>query len=187
MRSGGGQAKSPAVKPFGSDHSIRGGSPESPGFIQYVCQPGRDRLAEPSQKVSPGTIDATSLSSSTRTLGSAARAGPGVPSSTAMPARRTTMMAKRRRQDVICPALSHRGLGLVLRSPAGQGRPVSRGGDMRLKDKVAIVTGGASGMGQSEATIFAREGAKVVVADMLEVEGRQTVDKIARPAARRGS
>ena len=35
---------------------------------------------------------------------------------------------------------------------------------MRLTGKVAIVTGGASGMGQSEATIFAREGAKVVVA-----------------------
>jgi NAD(P)-dependent dehydrogenase (short-subunit alcohol dehydrogenase family) len=49
---------------------------------------------------------------------------------------------------------------------------------MRLTGKVALVTGGASGMGQSEATIFAREGARVVVADVLEVEGRQTVDKI---------
>jgi NAD(P)-dependent dehydrogenase (short-subunit alcohol dehydrogenase family) len=34
-------------------------------------------------------------------------------------------------------------------------------------------------MGQSEATIFAREGAKVVVGDLLEAEGRQTVEKIA--------
>jgi NAD(P)-dependent dehydrogenase (short-subunit alcohol dehydrogenase family) len=50
---------------------------------------------------------------------------------------------------------------------------------MRLTGKVALVTGSASGMGQSEATIFAREGAKVVVADLLEVEGRQTADKIA--------
>jgi NAD(P)-dependent dehydrogenase (short-subunit alcohol dehydrogenase family) len=33
-------------------------------------------------------------------------------------------------------------------------------------------------MGQSEATIFAREGARVVVADVLEAEGRQTADKI---------
>ncbi len=49
---------------------------------------------------------------------------------------------------------------------------------MRLKDKVAIVSGGASGMGQSEAMLFAREGAKVVVADLLETEGRQTADKI---------
>lgn len=50
---------------------------------------------------------------------------------------------------------------------------------MRLAGKVALVTGGASGMGQSEATIFAREGAKVVVGDVLELEGRQTVEKIA--------
>jgi len=33
-------------------------------------------------------------------------------------------------------------------------------------------------MGQSEATIFAREGARVVVADVLEFEGRQAVEKI---------
>ncbi len=38
---------------------------------------------------------------------------------------------------------------------------------MRLSDKVAIVTGGAHGMGEAEARLFAREGAKVVVADML--------------------
>jgi NAD(P)-dependent dehydrogenase (short-subunit alcohol dehydrogenase family) len=49
---------------------------------------------------------------------------------------------------------------------------------MRLAGKVAIVTGGASGMGQSEAIIFAREGARVVVADLLEREGGQTVDTI---------
>ena len=38
---------------------------------------------------------------------------------------------------------------------------------MRLEDKVALITGGASGMGASMARIFAGEGAKVVVADML--------------------
>jgi NAD(P)-dependent dehydrogenase (short-subunit alcohol dehydrogenase family) len=38
---------------------------------------------------------------------------------------------------------------------------------MRLKDKVAIVTGGAHGMGEAETRLFAREGAKVVVADVL--------------------
>ena len=38
---------------------------------------------------------------------------------------------------------------------------------MRLNDKVAIVTGGAHGMGEAEARLFAREGARVVVADIL--------------------
>jgi NAD(P)-dependent dehydrogenase (short-subunit alcohol dehydrogenase family) len=50
---------------------------------------------------------------------------------------------------------------------------------MRLAGKVALVSGAASGMGQSEATIFAREGAKVIVADILEMEGKQVAEKIA--------
>ena len=50
---------------------------------------------------------------------------------------------------------------------------------MRLAGKVALITGGASGMGQSEATIFAREGARVVVADLLETEGQQVAAGIA--------
>jgi len=48
---------------------------------------------------------------------------------------------------------------------------------MRLNGKVALVSGGASSMGQSEALIFGREGAKVVVADLLE-EGQHVADKI---------
>ena len=39
---------------------------------------------------------------------------------------------------------------------------------MRLKDKVAIISGGAHGMGECEARLFAREGAAVVIADILE-------------------
>jgi 3(or 17)beta-hydroxysteroid dehydrogenase len=51
---------------------------------------------------------------------------------------------------------------------------------MRLAGKVALVSGGASGMGQSEAAIFAREGAKVTVGDILEAEGRQVAEKIVK-------
>ena len=49
---------------------------------------------------------------------------------------------------------------------------------MRLENKVAIITGAASGMGESAALLFAREGAKVVVADILEAQGQQVVDRI---------
>jgi len=44
-----------------------------------------------------------------------------------------------------------------------------------LEDKVAVVTGAAMGIGRSAAQIFAREGAAVVVADIDEVGGRDTV------------
>ena len=38
---------------------------------------------------------------------------------------------------------------------------------MRLDSKVALISGGARGMGAVEARMFANEGAKVVIADML--------------------
>src|SRR6476620_1818808 len=56
--------------------------------------------------------------------------------------------------------------------------PEPRGDAMRLQDKVAIVTGAASGMGAATARLFAREGAKVIVADMLEAEGQAVADSI---------
>ena len=50
---------------------------------------------------------------------------------------------------------------------------------MRLKDKVAIVTGAASGMGASTAKIFADEGAKVIVTDLAMDDGAAVADEIA--------
>jgi 3(or 17)beta-hydroxysteroid dehydrogenase len=51
-------------------------------------------------------------------------------------------------------------------------------GTMRLAGKVAIISGAASGMGAATARMFAREGAKVVIADVLEHEGRQVASAI---------
>ena len=45
---------------------------------------------------------------------------------------------------------------------------------MRLENKVALISGGARGMGAVEAHMFASEGAKVVIGDVLEEQGRQT-------------
>src|SRR6267154_612586 len=53
---------------------------------------------------------------------------------------------------------------------------------MRLANKVAIISGAASGMGAATARIFAREGARVIIADVLEHEGRQVADAIGASA-----
>lgn len=53
---------------------------------------------------------------------------------------------------------------------------------MRLKDKVAIVTGAASGFGAETARMYAREGAKVVLADLNEEGARKVASEIGSAA-----
>jgi len=49
---------------------------------------------------------------------------------------------------------------------------------MRLKDKVAIITGAGSGLGRASAILFAKEGARVVVAEIVSKDGEETVKRV---------
>jgi len=48
----------------------------------------------------------------------------------------------------------------------------------RFENRTVVVTGAASGMGASHARGFVAEGANVVIADMLELEGRPIADEL---------
>ena len=48
----------------------------------------------------------------------------------------------------------------------------------RLKDKVAIITGGARGMGAATSRLFAAEGAKLVIADVLDADGEKLAKEL---------
>ncbi|MFY0544641.1 3-oxoacyl-ACP reductase FabG [Brevibacillus sp. H7] len=51
---------------------------------------------------------------------------------------------------------------------------------MRLHNQVAVITGGASGLGRAAAELFAREGAHVVIADYQETLGKEAADAISQ-------
>lgn len=55
---------------------------------------------------------------------------------------------------------------------------------MRLKDKVALITGGGSGIGREASLLFAHEGAAVVVVDVSDDAGQHTVDDIRKQGGR---
>jgi meso-butanediol dehydrogenase/(S,S)-butanediol dehydrogenase/diacetyl reductase len=54
---------------------------------------------------------------------------------------------------------------------------------MRLKDKVALITGAGSGIGEATAKTFAREGASVVVVDLNDEGGKRVVEEIRKSGA----
>ena len=58
---------------------------------------------------------------------------------------------------------------------------------MRLKDKVAIITGAGHGMGEAEARLFAQEGAKIMVADILGGEAERVAADIRNAGGEAGS
>ncbi len=54
---------------------------------------------------------------------------------------------------------------------------------MRMKDKVVLVTGGAAGIGKATALRFAEEGARVVICDLNEAAGQESVKELGDDAA----
>ena len=57
----------------------------------------------------------------------------------------------------------------------------------RLKEKIALISGGARGQGAAEARLFVGEGAKVVIGDVLDAEARELADQINHRVASRAA
>ena len=49
---------------------------------------------------------------------------------------------------------------------------------MRLRDKVAVITGAGAGIGRAAAVLFAKEGARVLCADLDSATGEETVAQV---------
>ncbi len=58
-------------------------------------------------------------------------------------------------------------------------RPVAALSGRAFEGHIAVITGGSSGIGRATALAFAREGARIVVGDLNEVGGRETLDAVA--------
>ena len=76
------------------------------------------------------------------------------------------------------------GVDRALRPPADHGEQTYRGSG-KLQDKVAIITGGDSGIGRAVAIAFAREGADVLVSYLDEEEDAQETRRWVEQAGRR--
>src|SRR5947207_14501903 len=63
-------------------------------------------------------------------------------------------------------------------SPIGSGAAISKWPDMRLANKVVLITGGGSGIGKASCLLFAKEGAKVVVVDLKKETAEATAAEI---------
>ncbi len=55
---------------------------------------------------------------------------------------------------------------------------------MRLRDKIAVITGVGAGIGEAIAIRFAEEGARLALADIQEAAGRATLDNVTRMGAK---
>src|SRR4029453_13328476 len=67
---------------------------------------------------------------------------------------------------------------MIISDEALRSRPAARRKSMRLKDKVAVVTGAASGIGKQIARTFAAEGVKIVIADLNQRGADATAEEL---------